>query len=135
MIVNCALERMGDYLSDTFTMLFCFTDVLQVTTVIAVIINSALKRAGDCQTYSLFLSVSEYRLQMTAMITVIVNSALKRMGDCLSDIVTVLMCSPDCAASDCGDSSDYKLCSEKERRLFLRHIDCACLVNRMCSRG
>ena len=54
------------------------------------IINLALKRNGDCQTYSLYLSISECRLQMTAVITVIVISALKRMGDCLSDIVLCL---------------------------------------------
>ena len=105
-----------------------------MTAMITVIVISALKRTGDCWTYSPYLSVSECRLQMTAVITVIVISALKRMGDCLSDIVTVLMCSPDCAASDCGDCSDCKLCSEKEQRLSLRHIDCACLVHRMYCR-
>ena len=71
---------------------------------------------------------------MIAVIAVIVNSALKRNGDGFSDVLTVLVWSTGCAAGDSGDSSDCKLCSENEVRLFLRRIDCACLVHRMCCR-
>ena len=86
------------------------------------------------QTYRLWLSGPQDVLQVIVVIAVIVNSALKRNRDCFSDISTVVVWSTGCAAGDSGDCGDCKLCSEKERRLFFRRIDCACLVHRMCCR-
>ena len=56
-VVNSALKRMGDYLSDTFTMLFCFTEC-------------AASDGGDCGDHKLS---SEKDRRLSDIFTVLVS--------------------------------------------------------------